>query len=99
MTTKQSDQNTGIPADLLARFKSPLTHYGVLVRALRIVADTTLQEMATYMDTTPATLSGMEFGYREPSYMDLCAMRDFFQAKGLDVSFGLLSQSLHGRQS
>ncbi|MDN7658486.1 helix-turn-helix domain-containing protein [Burkholderia cenocepacia] len=41
---------------------NPLTPYGLLVRALRIVAGITLMDMATALLTTPAKLSAMEFG-------------------------------------
>ncbi|WP_261531317.1 helix-turn-helix domain-containing protein [Burkholderia multivorans] len=41
---------------------NPLTPYGMLVRALRIVAGTTLMDMADALLTTPAKLSAMEFG-------------------------------------
>jgi hypothetical protein len=41
---------------------NPLTPYGMLVRALRIVAGVTLMDMATALLTTPAKLSAMEFG-------------------------------------
>lgn len=44
---------------------NPLTPYGMLVRALRIVTGTTLMDMAKALLTTPAKLSAMEFG-REP---------------------------------
>ncbi|MDN7510964.1 hypothetical protein QZL91_15975 [Burkholderia multivorans] len=42
--------------------KNPLTPYGMLVRALRIVSGTTLMDMAKALLTTPAKLSAMEFG-------------------------------------
>ncbi|WP_176016622.1 Lar family restriction alleviation protein [Burkholderia sp. BCC0398] len=41
---------------------NPLTPYGMLVRALRIVAGVTLMDMTTALLTTPAKLSAMEFG-------------------------------------
>ncbi|WP_330728177.1 helix-turn-helix transcriptional regulator [Burkholderia multivorans] len=41
---------------------NPLTPYGMLVRALRIVAGITLMDMANSLLTTPAKLSAMEFG-------------------------------------
>ncbi|MCA8017756.1 hypothetical protein [Burkholderia metallica] len=41
---------------------NPLTPYGMLVRALRIVSGATLMDMATALLTTPAKLSSMEFG-------------------------------------
>jgi len=52
-------------ATLPEMFKSPLTSFGLLVRALRIVADTTLYDMAKALSSTPATLSAVECG-RKP---------------------------------
>ncbi|HGO6081883.1 TPA: Lar family restriction alleviation protein [Burkholderia cenocepacia] len=44
---------------------NPLTPYGILVRALRIVAQTSLYDMGQALLLSPAKLSAMEFG-REP---------------------------------
>lgn len=44
---------------------NPLTPYGMLVRALRIVAQTSLYDMGQALLLSPAKLSAMEFG-REP---------------------------------
>ncbi|MCW3678661.1 hypothetical protein K6Y63_35705, partial [Burkholderia cenocepacia] len=44
---------------------NPLTPYGMLVRALRIVAQTSLYDMSQALLLSPAKLSAMEFG-REP---------------------------------
>jgi hypothetical protein len=49
-----------------------MTPYGMLVRALRIVAETTLYDMAKYLKCGPAMLSGIEFG-REPLTDDMVA--------------------------
>lgn len=49
-------------AATLPDFTSPLTPYGLLVRALRIVAGTNLHDMSKALLTTPAKLSAMEFG-------------------------------------
>lgn len=46
-------------------FKSRLTAYGMLVRALRIVANTTLYDMGQALSLKPSQLSAMEFG-RQP---------------------------------
>jgi DNA-binding XRE family transcriptional regulator len=58
---EQADEAVTLPE----MFKSPLTSFGMLVRALRIVADTTLYDMAKALSITPATLSAIEFG-RKP---------------------------------
>ncbi|HDR9756470.1 TPA: hypothetical protein ACK3Q6_001653 [Burkholderia cepacia] len=44
---------------------NPLTPYGMLVRALRIIAHTSLYDMGQALLLSPAKLSAMEFG-REP---------------------------------
>lgn len=44
---------------------NPLTPYGMLVRALRVAAKTTLNDMAKHMQCGPAALSAVEFG-RKP---------------------------------
>ncbi|KGW27275.1 hypothetical protein Y602_2000 [Burkholderia pseudomallei MSHR733] len=46
-------------------FTNPLTPYGMLVRALRIVTNTILGDMAKSLQISSAQLSAMEFG-REP---------------------------------
>jgi hypothetical protein len=58
---EQADEAVTLPE----MFKSPLTSFGLLVRALRIVADTTLYDMAKALSSTPATLSAVECG-RKP---------------------------------
>ncbi|WP_198391402.1 hypothetical protein [Burkholderia ubonensis] len=57
-----SGEVTDEPAPSLT---NPLTPYGMLVRALRIVAQTSLYDMGQAMLLSPAKLSAMEFG-REP---------------------------------
>lgn len=58
---EQADEAVTLPEP----FKSPLTSFGLLVRALRIVAGTTLYDMAKALSSTPATLSAVECG-RKP---------------------------------
>ncbi|CAG9169911.1 helix-turn-helix domain-containing protein [Cupriavidus pinatubonensis] len=61
-------------------FTNPLTPYGMLVRALRIVAGTSLRDMAQYTRLTPSQLSALEFGRTEytQEHMELVA-RYFFR--------------------
>jgi len=59
--SEQADEAVTLPE----AFKSPLTSFGLLVRALRIVAGTTLYDMAKALSSTPATLSAIECG-RKP---------------------------------
>lgn len=62
---------------------NPLTPYGLLVRALRIVAGITLMDMATALLTTPAKLSAMEFG-RAPITLDFALdVAAYFDALGV----------------
>ncbi len=62
---------------------NPLTPYGMLVRALRIVSGTTLMDMAKALLTTPAKLSAMEFG-RAPITMEFAFdVSAYFDALGV----------------
>jgi len=73
----------------------PLTPYGLLVRALRIVSGTSLMEMSKATGYTPAYLSGIEFG-REPLTEEIVsAAWHFFWGGGLCVSRDLLLQAAH----
>ncbi|WP_369050471.1 hypothetical protein [Burkholderia gladioli] len=75
-----------VPADAgeaVANIENPLTPYGMLVRALRIVANTTLMEMATAMRVSPAFLSSLEFGRRPVTYDNAAFASGFFSDKGI----------------
>ncbi|MFW2458375.1 hypothetical protein ACN4GH_01970 [Burkholderia pseudomallei] len=62
---------------------NPLTPYGMLVRALRIVSGTTLMDMADALLTTPAKLSAMEFD-REPVTLEFAfEVAAYFDAIGV----------------
>lgn len=62
---------------------NPLTPYGMLVRALRIVSGTTLMDMAKALLSTPAKLSAMEFG-RAPITLDFALdVAAYFDALGV----------------
>lgn len=85
-----------MPADtdplalLECSIKNPLTPFGKLVRTLRIVANTTLLEMAKLTGYTPAQLSAVEFG-REPLTPELiCFVHRLFHDKGIPVTLDLL---------
>ncbi|WP_186260305.1 helix-turn-helix domain-containing protein [Burkholderia gladioli] len=78
--------NYAVPADAgeaVASIENPLTPYGMLVRALRIVAGTTLMEMATGMGVSPAFLSSLEFGRRPATYDNAAFASDFFSDNGV----------------
>ncbi|WP_249204599.1 transcriptional regulator [Burkholderia cenocepacia] len=62
---------------------NPLTPYGMLVRAPRIVTGTLLGDMAKALVTTPAKLSAMEFG-RAPVTLDFALdVAAYFDALGV----------------
>ncbi|WP_343618762.1 helix-turn-helix transcriptional regulator [Ralstonia sp.] len=79
----QSGQRAGVAEDVGVLKLNPLTPYGMLVRALRIVANATLAEMAAYVGKSPAELSAMEFGRKEVSADDYLAAGNFFNSKGI----------------
>nr|WP_244125155.1 helix-turn-helix transcriptional regulator [Burkholderia gladioli] len=69
--------------EAVASIANPLTPYGMLVRALRIVAGTTLMEMATGMGVSPAFLSSLEFGRRPVTYDNAAFASGFFSDNGV----------------
>ncbi|WP_186043106.1 helix-turn-helix domain-containing protein [Burkholderia gladioli] len=73
------------PADAgeAASIENPLTPYGMLVRALRIVAGTTLMDMSTAMNVSPAFLSSLEFGRRPVSFDNATLASQFFSERGI----------------
>ncbi|AJW98427.1 putative gp38 [Burkholderia gladioli] len=75
----------GVPADAgeAASIENPLTPYGMLVRALRIVAGTTLMDMSTAMNVSPAFLSSLEFGRRPVSFDNATLASQFFSERGI----------------
>ncbi|WP_186195643.1 helix-turn-helix domain-containing protein [Burkholderia gladioli] len=88
-TTPAILENGEVPS-----FTSQLTPYGLLVRALRIVAGTTLYAMGQSMGLSPATLSAMEFGRREVRPEHVGAVSDFFQGLGLPRTAPLLIRAV-----
>ena len=71
--------------DPMERIKNPLTSYGLLVRALRVVAGTTLMEMSNATDYSPAQLSAVEFGRKPVSASIISSTKDFFSSMGLET--------------
>ncbi|WP_198432726.1 Lar family restriction alleviation protein [Burkholderia ubonensis] len=62
---------------------NPLTPYGMLVRALRIVAQTSLHDMSQALLLSPAKLSEMEFG-REPVTSEIVReVGTYFESLGI----------------
>lgn len=62
---------------------NPLTPYGMLVRALRIVAGTTLMDMAQHLGRGPAELSAIEFGRKPVRDADIVDAAHFFACVGI----------------
>lgn len=75
-------------------FKSRLTAYGMLVRALRIVANTTLYEMGQALSLKPATLSAMEFGRVSVTAETVCDAAAFFESLGIEETLPALHAAL-----
>ncbi|NOV22892.1 hypothetical protein E5S69_04990 [Cupriavidus necator] len=74
---------------------NPLTAYGMLVRALRMVANTSLYEMAQAHGVKPSDLSAMEFG-RKPVTIEDVAMADrFFADRGVQGTIWPLTAAMH----
>ncbi|HEP6426945.1 TPA: hypothetical protein VDB83_001216 [Burkholderia cenocepacia] len=73
---------------------NPLTPYGMLVRALRIVTGTLLYDMAKSMSLSPATLSAMEVGRRPVTYAEACGAADFFASRGLPGTLQALEHAI-----
>ncbi|WP_175867907.1 hypothetical protein [Burkholderia diffusa] len=73
---------------------NPLTPYGMLVRALRIVTGTLLYDMAKSMSLSPATLSAMEVGHRPVTYADACGAADFFASRGISGTLSALEHAI-----
>ena len=84
--------------ELAPSFTSPLTPYGLLVRALRIVAGTTLYEMAKSLSSTPAKLSAIEFGREQVMDAMVTDVAAFFSSKGVPHTLPALSAALSQMQ-
>ena len=78
---------------------NPLTPYGMLVRALRIVADTTLMEMSQRCGMTPSYLSALEFGRKAVTNDDATSAAVFFASKGIAGTLGLLQAAIAANQA
>jgi len=95
---QQVQADAGID-DMLERFKNPMTPYGMLIRALRIVTGTTMMEMANYLGVTPANLSSMEFGRKAVTREDVVNAAGFFASKGCVVTLPALEYALRAAMS
>jgi hypothetical protein len=73
---------------------SPLTPYGLLVRALRIVAGTTLYDMSKALLTTPAKLSAMDFGRAPVTQEFAFDVSAYFDSLGVPDTLAALNAAL-----
>jgi hypothetical protein len=74
---------------------NPLTPYGMLVRALRIVAGTTLMDMANYLGRGPAELSSLEFGRKPVRNADIVDAAHYFASFGIHNTTHELTIAAH----
>lgn len=79
----QSPQAAAEPQGPAPSFTSPLTPYGMLVRALRIVSGTTLMDMSKHLGRGPAELSALEFGRKPMTDAVLSDSARFFSHAGV----------------
>jgi hypothetical protein len=78
------EQSTGDAAgDFAERFANPLTPYGMLVRALRIVSGTTLYDMSIHLQCSSAFLSAVEFGRKPLTDAMLADTAAYFSGLGI----------------
>ncbi|WP_186214640.1 helix-turn-helix transcriptional regulator [Burkholderia gladioli] len=82
--TTQFPQAAAEPQGPAPSLTSPLTPYGMLVRALRIVAGKTLMDMAKHVRLRPAELSALEFGRKPLTDAVLFDTARFFSHAGID---------------
>lgn len=83
----------GGEADIIERFKNPMTPYGMLIRALRIVAGTTLMDMANHAGITPAHLSAIETGRKPLFHEDVVAASGYFHGLGIPGTLIVLERA------
>ncbi|MEM5371317.1 helix-turn-helix transcriptional regulator [Paraburkholderia azotifigens] len=81
--TAPPDSAMAKDAEMTLNLPPAMTPFGMLVRALRIVAGTTLYDMAKHLGCTPAMLSGIEFG-RKPLTDEMIAETSaYFSSLGI----------------
>lgn len=83
--------DTDVIARIDAMFKNRLTPYGTMARALRIAANTSLYEMARYMNMSSAELSSLEFGRKEITMDHINAAARFFTRYAIDALSPLIA--------
>lgn len=93
MLSRVTPRATGAD-DPLERFKNPLTPYGMLVRALRVVAGTTLMHMAGHLKLRPSQLSAMETGRAAVTYQDAANAYEYFNSLHVPMTMNALDAAL-----
>lgn len=88
-----SQPGSGEAEDIIERFRNPMTPYGLLVRALRIVAGTTLMDMANHLSTSPSRLSGIEHGRKPVTHEDVVAASGYFHGTGIPGTLIVLERA------
>ncbi|KVR83065.1 hypothetical protein [Burkholderia vietnamiensis] len=75
---------------------NPLTPYGMLVRALRIVAGTLLGDMAKHLACSSATLSAVEFGRKPLTDAMIADTAAYFSSLGIPDTLHALNAARSG---
>jgi len=88
-----SQHGGGEAEDIIERFKNPMTPYGMLIRALRIVAGTTQMDMANHAGITPAHLSAIETGRKPLFHEDVVAASGYFHGLGIPGTLIVLERA------
>ncbi|QRE00450.1 DNA binding protein [Burkholderia phage BCSR52] len=78
-------------AELPSIIANPLSAYGTLVRALRIVAGVTLMDHAKTLAIGPAALSSLEFGRKQVDRSMVIKTAIFFAENGVENTQDALS--------
>ncbi|MCB4349838.1 transcriptional regulator (plasmid) [Burkholderia vietnamiensis] len=78
---------------------NPLTPYGMLVRALRVAAKTTLNDMAKHMQCGPAALSAVEFGRKPLTDAMVADTAAYFSSVGIHDTLHALNAARAGDAS
>ncbi|KVD35446.1 hypothetical protein WI84_16395 [Burkholderia ubonensis] len=90
-TQRPSGEVTDEPAP---SFTNPLTPYGMLVRALRIVTQTSLYDMGQALLLSSAKLSAMEFGRAPVTNEVVREVATYFESQGVSNTLPALQAAL-----
>ncbi|MBU9420029.1 hypothetical protein KTE23_26035 [Burkholderia multivorans] len=85
----QADARVGLTDE--PSLTNPLTPYGMLVRALRIVTGTVLGDMAQHLGCSPAALSAVEFGRKPLTAAMVADTAAYFASVGIPDTLHALS--------